>query len=482
MKSNIIKVRVRGIYATALTKILLDKGFIIVQASPIIRQRFNIPENNVAPDLTIKTTDDPHTLLVIGFPQQVDETLRILREELKYIVVWVSKLGLYSTVIGRVIDRRGDECIVKLPFNLTGILGNCNDKPGSIIPVAIAKTATKPKERIMLTRNIRVIGYYAALIKGSNRITISEHIRDPERKAELITLSSNIVREGYGVHWRSSAGRAEIQVLLRELEELKKEINNIIEKASKASEGEIVYEGEKIALITITSPAKQVLDTIRSEVVATIPGHHSYKALGGELSNIVDYAEKLVENEWITPEHAGKGVLYYIAEKLKNNKRIELIHVKPDGTAIRLTPGKPESVVVKNNHIIVELKRIIKTPGVYDGLKIEKEPGDYDIVRIDSSSWTIIHKYHDRYGNLKGEYININTPPEIGVDKIIYQDLALDIVKKPDGTIQLTDIEEYGKLVRDGIITKYIHEKVLEILEEYGVKTEQIEQLSEGKL
>ena len=70
---DIVKARVRGIYATAITKILLDQGIMIVQATPIIRQRLNIPENNAAPDVTVKTTDDdPHTLLIIGFPKQVD--------------------------------------------------------------------------------------------------------------------------------------------------------------------------------------------------------------------------------------------------------------------------------------------------------------------------------------------------------------------------------------------------------------------------
>ncbi len=479
MQSDIVKVRIRGIYATALTKILLDKGFVIVQASPIIRQRFNIPENNTAPDLTIKTTEDPHTLLVIGFPRQVDETLRVLGEEVKYTIKWESKLGLYSIVVGRILEKRGDECLVSLPYGLRGILRNCNERPGTIIPVAIAKTALKPRENIVLTRNLRVIGYYAALIKDSNRITISEHIRDPERKAELITLSSNVIREGYGVHWRSSAGRAETQVLLMELEELKKKLREIAEKAEKASEGEIVYEGEKIVLLTLTNPAKQVLDKIRSEVTATIPGHHSYKALGGELSSIVDYAEKLVENKWLAPENAGKGMLQYIAEKLKNNKRIEIIHIKPDGTPVRLTPGKTESIIVKENSITVELKRIIRTPGIYDGLKIEKEPGDYDIMRINTLSWTITHHYYNRNGELKGEYININTPPEIGPDKIVYHDLALDIIKKPDGTIQLIDIEEYLKLLNQDIINKYIHERILEILRKQGINTTQLEKPQE---
>jgi len=49
-----LKAKVRGIYTTALTKLLLENDFQIVQPSQTIRVRFGIPDNNEPPDLKIK--------------------------------------------------------------------------------------------------------------------------------------------------------------------------------------------------------------------------------------------------------------------------------------------------------------------------------------------------------------------------------------------------------------------------------------------
>jgi len=46
-----LKAKVRGIYTTALTKLLLENGFEIVQPSQAIKSRFGIPDNNEPPDI-----------------------------------------------------------------------------------------------------------------------------------------------------------------------------------------------------------------------------------------------------------------------------------------------------------------------------------------------------------------------------------------------------------------------------------------------
>ncbi len=469
---QIVKARIRGIYATAITKILLDNGVLIVQASPIIRHRLGLPENNTAPDVTVKTLDDdPHTLLVIGFPDQVDTVSRIIEEHVEEYIKWESKLGLYSIVKGVIIEKRNDECLVKLPHDITSILKPCSEEEGNEVIVSVAKTRLKPNEPVRITKNIRIIGYYAAIIDGEAKVTISEHIRNYDKRAELLTIASNTIREGYGVHWRSSAGYANVKTLLSELEELKKKIKDIKDKAVKAQPLTVVYPGEKIVLLTLPSTAKRKLDEIRSKVTPTTPYHHTAKALGNEIAVIVDFAEKLLSNKWITMEQAYQGILEYIADKLKEARKIEIYHIKPEGKILKLTPGKIESLMIKSNRIILELKRIFKTRGVYDGLGIEKEPGDYDIMRIDTSSWTIIHRYYDKSGNLKGEYININTPPEVTTNKIVYHDLAIDIVKTENET-KIIDIDEYIKLLKEGVISQTIHNKVVEEIKKYGIDLE----------
>lgn len=482
MQANtIVKARIRGIYTTALTKILLDKGIVIVQATPIIRQRLGIPENNSAPDVTVKVVDeDPHTLLIIGFPQQVDIVSNIIEDEVKDYIKWESKLGLYSLVKGLVESRENDVCKIKLPYNLEGTLKPCTKNTGEEILVTVVKTQLKPGEPVRLATSIRVIGYYAAIIEGDQRVTISEHIRNYDKRAELLTIASNTIREGLGVHWRSSAAHAPINVLLTEIEELKKKLEEVRKEAETAPPLSVIYPGEKIVLLTLPSTAKHRLDKIRAQATATTPYHHTAKALGDEPAIIVDFAEKLIANKWIEPEKAMQGILEYIADKLREARRIEIYHIKPDGRILKLTPGKLESIIVKPDRIILELRRTFKTQGMYDGLGVEKEPGDYDIMRIDTRSWTIIHRYHDRNGNLKGEYININTPPELSTNKIVYHDLVIDIVKV-NGNVKVIDAEEYIKLLREGVISKHIHEKVEEEVRKHGINLEEVIRESENK-
>jgi hypothetical protein len=49
-----LKAKVRGIYTTALTKLLLENNFQIVQPSQAIKARFGIPDNNEPPDIKLR--------------------------------------------------------------------------------------------------------------------------------------------------------------------------------------------------------------------------------------------------------------------------------------------------------------------------------------------------------------------------------------------------------------------------------------------
>jgi len=53
-----LKAKVRGIYATALTRLLLENGFEVVQPSQAIKSRFGIADNNEPPDLKVKDKHD----------------------------------------------------------------------------------------------------------------------------------------------------------------------------------------------------------------------------------------------------------------------------------------------------------------------------------------------------------------------------------------------------------------------------------------
>ncbi|RDZ89657.1 RNA-binding protein, partial [Haloferax sp. Atlit-6N] len=51
-------VRVRGIYTTAVTHLLLDAGHAVVQASEPIRERFDADFGDATHEVTVATTSD----------------------------------------------------------------------------------------------------------------------------------------------------------------------------------------------------------------------------------------------------------------------------------------------------------------------------------------------------------------------------------------------------------------------------------------
>jgi len=457
------RVRVRGIAATALTKILMDLGHTIVQASRIIQDRFNLVPNYAPADATVKDAGQDE-LLVIGFPKEAEEVVKNLVDVLEDVFVWKSKLNLYSTVTAKVVDKKEDICILELPYGFRSSLSGCSNDVGDIVTVSVIKAPIKPGEEPRVSRNIRVIGEYVMLIHGSPKLTASEHIRNGNKRKELLaTAAASVMGKGLGVHLRSSAAYASPDDIIREIGILEEKLKEIIEESRKVSEPRVIYEGELVALIGLTSRAKEVLDEYRSKVVPTIMGHHSYKTYGNTLSELTDFAELLI-SKGVDKKIVEESIREHILSRISNNKNISIIHVKPDGSVLKLTPGRLESIIETDNGLKLRIKRVFKGKGVYDALGVEKKPGDYDEMIVETNKWYVIHNYYRANGEQIGVYVNINTPPEILPDQIKYHDLAVDVVKLPGEKPKVTDMEEFKKYCEEGIISMKLCKKVESII------------------
>ncbi len=79
-------VRIRGIYTTALTALLLESGFRIADPSPSVRQRFGLPEEPTPPEVQIKDQADRQGILITGSAQGVRAVARALRRILPLAV------------------------------------------------------------------------------------------------------------------------------------------------------------------------------------------------------------------------------------------------------------------------------------------------------------------------------------------------------------------------------------------------------------
>lgn len=80
-----IKLKIRGIYATALTRFFLDGGLLICEPSPVILARFkDLPPSSLyeTADLEVMDLDNSQGILVTGPPVMVETVIRLLRETL----------------------------------------------------------------------------------------------------------------------------------------------------------------------------------------------------------------------------------------------------------------------------------------------------------------------------------------------------------------------------------------------------------------
>jgi len=457
-----VKVRVRGIYATALSKILHDRSIELVDVTDVIAKRLGISElRGVPADVTIKSDDeDPSNILVIGFPESVRYVVNVLMEEIPYVIVNMPEVGLYATFKTSIVGIRDNECIIDTPYGQAPIVDVRECVNGAEVYATSIRVPLKKGERMVFSNKLRVVGYYAILGRGG-KVTFSNFIKNRERVSELVMLSSNYVRKGYSIHWRSNVDDANISEVINELEALMSKLEYIEKELRRSKPLEIVYEGERVALIILSSLSKEYLDSIRARITPTTPYHHSLRSLDDNLKYLVDILDV------IASKVDGVILRRCIREWIKNSLteyEVGVRHVKPDGSVISLSSGKVINII-DDNGLCVNIERGIVSKGLYDGLGIPKEVGDKALTEVCEGRWWVIHRYLSSNGRVKGVYININTPPEIiPYNNIKYVDLGIDLLLKEGRVCKLVDTEEFRELLRNNSLKYDILIEVLKTL------------------
>lgn len=75
-------IKIRGIYSTALTRLLLDGGYSISDPSTLIQERFRLPSNRDPHHLLIQDRDDHQGIDISGEPERMCQLLSFLQERL----------------------------------------------------------------------------------------------------------------------------------------------------------------------------------------------------------------------------------------------------------------------------------------------------------------------------------------------------------------------------------------------------------------
>lgn len=453
-----MKAKVRGIYTTALTKMLLENGFQIVQPSQTIKARFGIPDNNEPPDLKIKDRHDLQGVVALGTPESINAFQKILHSTLEDAVTrkWnISVDGIYK---GTIIGESNNAFQVKIAEEIFGLLPK-HEAPSesqnqNTIIVQVARKRIGRKTPI-LTTQLKIVGNYAILVQKSNG-GVSLKIRDINRRAELYALGKKLAPEGWGVIWREPAAHTPKTVLEGEVAKLCEKVKALNGAASMVDAPALLVEGLHFMDVEFPSLSKGKLDALRASVSPTIEGHHFYKSCGGKVSAALEMAEKLLENgqskseveellkEQVQPEFPDEG------------SAVDVEHVKLSGAVFHLGHATIEAL----NSQELKYSRTIRADGFYDGLGVAKEAGDKAESQTKLGEWFITTNYFSKDGRWKGAYININTPVEIYPDAVRYIDLEVDVCIRPDGETKVLDMEKLQKALEKGIVSEALFEKV----------------------
>jgi len=456
------RVRIRGIYATALTKIFLDENFEIVQPSVVIEERFDLPFSLKPYDVDIYDRTDKQGVSILCLPEIKPSIASILHGRLLDAIIrcWKPQVGGIYKGIVREVDKSRGICYVEIEPDVFGILKSSNVFVGDELIVQVDRERFRGRHALLST-DIKIVGNYAILIPKET-IKISRKIRDPDKRLFLVKLGQELRPRGWGIIWRTAALSVSEEDLKSEILKLLDRCKLFISRASNVNGPAILMDGLVFLDVEFPSESKKILDTIRSEVTPTVPGHHYLKSFNTELSALVDMAESLLRKGSSREEVLSRLNQLLSINLPQEGDDIVIKHVKLNGKTINIGPARIEHFNQSDGTIV--LRRNIVSPGVYDGLNVVKSPGDYAITRAKIGEWFLETRYFSCEGKFKGAYININTPIEIYSNFIRYVDLEVDVCVDYKDNVSVLDRDKLCEALKMNMVSKSLFERVDEII------------------
>ncbi|WP_435152412.1 DUF402 domain-containing protein [Haladaptatus sp. DFWS20] len=457
------RVRIRGIYTTALTQLLTDE-FGVVQASPPIQLRFDSEFETGEYDATVETTDDRQGVGVFGERSVVETVGERLAEIGIDTFHWHDPAPRGALFDGVVTETLGSGAVVTLGER-DGFLPFRNiDRridEGDHVRVQVHNPAPPwSRDRPLLGTDVQVFGGVASLSKGVNRVVASAP--DDASRRELARTTEMLptdVPDEWGVRWEYGANEAEIGEMdaalsgaVERAETIENALGDSAETARGADAPQVIAKPDATAWLWFGRESRFELDNARREVTTTLPGHHRIKAADDSASAAVDFAEDLHEPGDEVP--IGATLRQFGPEK---DGEVFIDHGKPDGRCFSLGKGDVAQHDPESGKYTI--RRKMQGSGTYDAIGTEREAGDVAITKFREGRWWYPTAYRSADGESKGTYVNICTPVELFPRSVRYVDLHVDVVKRPDGTVERVDDDELDSAVEAGHISEELAEK-----------------------
>ncbi|MFB6093047.1 MAG: DUF402 domain-containing protein [Haloquadratum sp.] len=482
------RVRVRGIYATAVTRLLLEAGHDVVQASEPIRERFDAEFADGNHEATVATTDDRQGVGIHGDADAVgavdaelraggkgeDDSGRLGRDSFG----WDDPAPAGAVFDAAVTETGGSGAICDLGEREGYLPYSESDgyvDVGDVLRVQVRESAPPwADRRPELGTAIHADGGLATLVWGREGTTVDTRDDAAGRElAGMTDLLSATPPDDWGIVWAHAATRAGMDALEAALERaidraeaLEAALGD--EDASVTNDGAATTDASESETGRRAAPAagrwrwfgretRFALDEVRRTVSPTMPGHHRTKAGSETASAGVDLAEALCGAE---PDDGGESDFPFDVVTRQcgptEGDVVSIRHGKPDGRAFSLGEG---DVTDRGADGTVEVTRTLSGGGTYDALGTPREAGDTAVTKVREGRWWYPTVYRGADREPKGTYVNVCTPVECFPDAIRYIDLHVDVVKRPDGPVERVDDDELDASVAAGNVPEAVAAK-----------------------
>jgi len=492
-----IRLRVRGIYATAITGLALDAGHRVVDASPPIRRRFDadVPAGPV--DVDAATTDDRQGVGLAGDPDAVAAARDLLAGVARDALSWPDPAPRGAVVSGRVTETLGGGAVVDLGGSGTeGYLPydavEAHVTTGDRLRLQVRESAPPWSDRRPeLAATLRVPGALATLVPGGG-VRVAGDDEDARELAGMLDLLGLEPPDGWGIAWHRPAVGAGGDALAAALDRLGDRADALAAGLTgDGGDGNLDPAADPLGAIDPVDPdpdpdpdsdpdsdrdgddgpgrlaaplsgawlwfgreSRFALDERRRKTTTTMPGHHRIKAGAPAASAGVDFAEALCDPSGAFPFDV---VADQFGPAVGDRFRIE--HGKPDGRLITLGEGR----VADREGETVTLRREMTPGGTYDELGVPRESGDVAVTKLREGRAWYPTVYRNDAGESKGTYVNVCTPVELFPEAARYVDLHVDVVRHADGTVERVDDDELDAAVAAGHVPGPLADRAREV-------------------
>ncbi len=474
------RVRVRGIYATALTALLsgasegvaadtdgdgsgadahtLDAT--VTRPSDPIRERFDRSFESAPATVEITTGEDRTGVAVVGDPdgvKRVSEALSAVADDTLVVSDPTPPGAVFDARVERTVgggavldlgDRAG-----YLPFDRVDGYVDAGDRYRVQVSEPAAPWSDRRPE---LDTDLRVRGSLVHLVRGDDGVDAAV---PRERRAELARTTevlSASAPDGWGVEWRYPALEAGVEAMDDALAAASERAGRLATLPDSGDPPERLAAPRSARWLWFGREARFALDEHRRAVTTTMAGHHRVKAGTAAASDAVDFVEVVCGEVGVgdDPEFPFDAVTGQFGPR--EGETVRIAHGKPDGSLYDLGEA---TVTERDPAGKVVLRRELSSAGTYDGLGTRREPGDVAVTRVKEGRWWYPTAYRGADGERKGTYVNVCTPVEVFPEAVRYVDLHVDVVREPDGTVRRVDEDELTAAVEDGAVSERLAER-----------------------